>query len=136
MVGPAKSWLLLVLAAVGFVVIVGCVNAASLLLARATVRSRELATRAALGASRARLARTLLAEGLLLALLASAAAIVLAPWGVAAAKATLPEGLARVSNVAVDARVLLASVLAAVLCGIVAGGVPAWRVTRSRLSIR
>jgi predicted permease len=132
-VGPAKSWLLLVLAAVTCVLLVGCVNAASLLLARATVRTRELATRAAVGASRARLARTLLAEGLVLALIASAAATLLAFWGLAFTKAHLPEDLTRTGAIALDTRVLIASIGAAVLCGLFAGGVPAWRVMRSAL---
>jgi putative ABC transport system permease protein len=132
-VGPARSWLLLVLAAVVCVVIVGCVNAASLLLARATVRSRELATRAALGASRGRLARTLLLEGLVLASAASFAAILLSFWGVGLAKARLPEDLVRVSTIAIDARVLVASIAAAVLCGLLAGGTPAWRISRRDL---
>lgn len=132
-VGPAKSWLLLVLAAVGFVVLVGCVNAASLLLARATMRGRELATRAALGASRGRLARTLLVEGLVLSVAASAAAITAAYWGVTFAKANLPAELARTTSIAIDARVLIASITAAILCGLFAGGVPAWRVSRSAL---
>jgi putative ABC transport system permease protein len=132
-VGPAKSWLLLVLAAVACVVIVGCVNAASLLLARAAVRTRELATRAALGASRDRLAGTLLLEGFLLACTASVTAVLLSFWGVEFAKARLPENLARVSTIAIDARVLIASTAAAVLCGLFAGGAPAWRVARHDL---
>ena len=132
-VGRARSWLLLVLAAVGCVVIVGCVNAASLLLARATIRSRELATRAALGASRARLARTLLIEALVLAFAASASAVALAYWGVAFAKTQLPTSLARAETIAVDAPVLMASIVAAILCGLLAGGAPALRISRSDL---
>ena len=132
-VGPAQSWLLLALAAVACVVIVGCVNAASLLLARATVRNRELATRAALGASRGRLARTLLLEGFLLTCAASLAAILLSFWGVGFAKARLPDNLARVSTIAIDARVLFASIAATVVCGLFAGGTPAWRISRGDL---
>jgi putative ABC transport system permease protein len=132
-VGRAKSWLLLVLAAVVCVAMVGCVNVAALLLARSTVRMRELATRAALGASRARLARTLFAEGLLVAGVSSAAAVLLAYWGVDLAKASLPGGLARASSIAVDVRVMTVSACAAILCGLVTGGVPAWRVSRADL---
>jgi predicted permease len=132
-VGRAKSWLILLLAAVGCVVLVGCVNAASLLLARVTVRSREFATRAALGASRSHIARTLLAEGLLLTCASTAAALGLSVWGIAFAKANLPPDIVRTSSIATDARVLVASFAAALLCGLFAGGVPAWRIVRSDL---
>lgn len=130
-IGPSKSWLLLVLAAVACLVIVGCVNAASLLLARTTVRSRELATRVALGASRGRLARTLLIEGLALTCAAAAAAILASLWGIAFAKAQLPPDLTRVSTIALNWRVLFAAIAAAVLCGLFAGAASAWRIFRS-----
>ena len=132
-VGKAKGWLLLVLAAVGCVVLVGCVNAASLLLSRATARACELSTRAALGASRGRLVRTLLAEGFLLAFAASGVATALSYWGVRMVKASLPDGLARASTIAVDARVLAMVTAAAVSCGLFTGAAPAWRIARASL---
>jgi predicted permease len=132
-VGPAKTWLLLLLAAVGFVLLVACVNVANLLLARATSRARELATREALGASRRRLAVGLLLEGLILALASAAAAIVTSFWGVEIAKASLPPGLTRVSTISVDGRVMAASIAAAVVCGLVFASAPAWLATRSDL---
>jgi putative ABC transport system permease protein len=132
-VGPAKSWLVLVLAAVGCLVLVGCVNVASLLLARAVIRHKELATRAALGATRGQLARILAAEGLAIAFVSSAAALVLSYWGVGLAKAALPDGLARTADIALDGRVLVAAVIAAVVSGLLAGGAPAWRLSRTDL---
>ncbi len=113
--GPARTWLLLLLVATCLVLLAACANVANLLLARATRRGQELATRAALGASRARLARTLVFEGLMLSLAAAAAGIAVSVWGVDVAKAALPNGLARASDIAVDARVLWVSVTAAVL---------------------
>jgi predicted permease len=132
-VGRAKRWLLLALAAVVCVVGIGCVNAASLLLARTTVRARELATRAALGAARGRLARTLLIEGLMLSLAAASAAVVMSYWGVEVAKASLPAGLARASSIALNDRVLLAAVGVAIACGFFTGAAPAWRIARADL---
>lgn len=132
-VGPAKSWLLLVLGGVGLVLLVACVNVAGLLLARATVRVRELATREALGASRARLARGFLLEGLILSLAASAAAIAMSFWGLALVKAHLPEGLARTAAIGVDARVLLVSIGVSILCGLTFASAPAWLASRSNL---
>jgi predicted permease len=132
-IGPAKSWLLLMLAAVGLVLFASCINVANLLLARGTTRRRELATREALGASRARLARTLLFEGLLLAVGAAIAGVGVSYWGVQVAKSLLPAGLARAGEIAVDGRVLMVSVSAAVLCGLIFGTAPALQASRTDL---
>jgi putative ABC transport system permease protein len=133
-VGPAKSWLLLMLAAVALVLLASCVNVANLLLARATRRRRELATREALGASRARLGRTLLLEGLLLALVAAGAGIVLSYWGIGVARSVLPDALARVKDISLDGRVLFVSASAAGLCGLIFGAAPALQISRSDLN--
>jgi putative ABC transport system permease protein len=132
-VGPAKTAMLLVLASVGFVLLVACANVAILFLIRATTRVRELATREALGASRSRLAIGLLVEGLILALASGAAGLVLSFWGVEIAKLNLPRGLTRVSTIAVDGRIVIASIAVAVLCGLVFASGPAWLAGRSDL---
>lgn len=130
-VGPAQRWLLLVLGAVALVLVIAYVNVANLLLARATARAREFAVRTALGASRSRVMRTLMTESLLLSLIASAAGILLAFWGVSIATASLPAGLARASTIAIDLRVLAVAVGAAVATGVLFGAIPAWYGARA-----
>jgi predicted permease len=132
-VGPVKRSLLLVLAAVGLVLLVACVNVTNLLLARATIRAREFATREALGASRHRLAGILLLEGLILALASSVVGIIVSFWGVEIAKSILPPGLMRVSEIAIDGRVLSISIAAAMLCSFVFSSAPAWMAARTDL---
>jgi putative ABC transport system permease protein len=132
--GPAKPWLLLMLAAVALVLLTSCVNVANLLLARAAVRRRELATREALGATRGRLARSLLLEGMILAAAAAAGGIAMSFSGVAFTKSLLPEGLAHAGEIAVDGRVLLMSIAAAAVCGLLFGAAPALQAWRSDLT--
>jgi predicted permease len=127
--GPAKGWMLLVLAAVLMVILIACANVANLLLVRGTVRSHELAIQAALGASRARLVRTLICESLLLTGLATAAALVLANWGVEIARAHLPPGIPRAAAIALDARVLSATIGVALVTSVMFATVPAWRAS-------
>ncbi|MEX2272824.1 MAG: ABC transporter permease [Vicinamibacterales bacterium] len=130
-VGPAGHWLVLVLGAVALVLVIGYVNVANLLLARATARARELAIRTALGAARARITRMLMLESLILSLSAATFGIVLAHWGVSLATASLPTGLARASTIALDMRVLSVAIAVAVATGIVFGAVPAWQGSRA-----
>ena len=133
-VGRAQPLLLVLMGAVGFVLLIGCVNVANLLLARATFRQRELAVRSALGAGRARLIRLFLAESLLLAALGGAAGLALSMLGVRILLAIAPQNLPRLHEISVDARVFLFAFGLTLLTGTVCGLAPALRSSRVDLS--
>ena len=131
------GWMLLALGAAGLVVLIGCVNAANLMLTRASGRAQELAVRASLGASRRRLAAMLLAEGLLLSVSATAVAVIVAIAGVQLAKSaitTMLLGIFRSSAISLNGRVLAAAAAAAVITGVLVALVPAWQTSRAPLS--
>ena len=134
MIGGIGSTLWLLLGAVGFVLLIACVNVSNLLLARSTGRTREFAIRAALGAGRWRLLRQSLVESMLLALLGGGLGLVVASWCTHAAIAVLPTTLPRATEIGLDKRVLIFTIAISVLTGILAGLAPALKTSRWRLS--
>jgi len=131
MVGYVRPLLLVLLAAVCFVLLIACLNVANLMLARSTVRAREFAIRAALGATRTRVVRQLLAESVLLGLTGGAIGLLLAAWGTHAALATLPTTLPRAEQIGLDPRVLIFTAATAVIAGILFGLTPALKMSRT-----
>lgn len=130
MIGQVQSTLWILLVAVGFVLLIACVNVSNLMLARSTGREREFAIRTALGAARARLLRQSLVESTGLALIGGALGLAVAAWGTKAALAALPTALPRASEIALDSRVAIFTVGITLLTGIVAGLAPALKTSR------
>ncbi len=133
MVGDIEPFLLVLLAAVGFVLLIACTNVANLLLARASQRAREFAIRVALGAAGGRIIRQLLCESVLLGLTAGSLGLALAAWVTPVLLKTLPATLPRAAEIRVGGRVLLFTLGVSILAGIAFGLVPALRIRRPDL---
>ncbi|HEX5041388.1 MAG TPA: ABC transporter permease [Candidatus Polarisedimenticolaceae bacterium] len=129
-VREVRPALLALAAAVGFVLLIACVNVANLLLARAVARERELAIRSSLGASPLRLLRQLFTESLLLAALGAGAGLFVATWALAGLLAMLPVDVPSLPQVKLDSTAVLFTLLLSVVSAIVFGIVPAWHAMR------
>src|SRR5262249_50698509 len=133
MVRGVRLLCLTLLAAVGFVLLIACVNVANLLMVRSAGRAREFAVRAALGAGRSRIIRQLLTESTLLSMAGGGLGLLLAAWATKFAIQRLPEELPRASEIGVDWKVFAFTAAITLLCGILFGLAPALRVSRPDL---
>jgi len=134
-VHEVRSTLLVLMGAIGFVLLIACVNVANLSIARALVREQEMGIRMALGAGRRRLIRQMLNESLLLSLLGGLAGILCARWLLSALIKLAPPNLARIDDVQLSGRVLLFTAGITLLTGLMFGLLPAWSATRTKPAI-
>jgi putative ABC transport system permease protein len=134
LVGAVRPALLVLFAAVGFLLLIVCVNVANLLLAQISARERELAIRAAIGATRWRLVRQMLGESMVLAITGGALGCLLAAWTTEVLRILLPAAVPRASDVRIDSGVLVFALALAAATGLFFGALPAWRASRSHLN--
>jgi putative ABC transport system permease protein len=132
--GQVRAPLLILLAAVGLLLLIACANVASLLLARAAGRQKELAVRTAVGASRARIVRQLLTESVMLGTAGGALGLVFAWWSIGGLRIFVPDFIPRLNSMTVDHRVLLFTLGISLLTGIIFGLIPALRASRTDLN--
>jgi putative ABC transport system permease protein len=133
-VGDVRGMLFILLGAVGFVLLIACTNVANLLLARAGQRDREIAIRAAVGATRRRLIRQLLTESVLLSFVGGLAGLFVSIWAVAVFVKLSPGDIPRLNEASVDLRLLGFTLLVSLLTGIGFGLLPAFQATRTNLN--
>jgi predicted permease len=134
-VHEVRPTLLVLMGAVGFVLLIACVNVANLSIARALVREQEMGIRMALGAGRRRLIRQMLNESVLLSLLGGLAGILLARWLLTALIKLAPPNLARIDDVRLSGRVLLFTAGITLLTGLLFGLLPAWSATGTKAAM-
>jgi predicted permease len=134
MVREVRLTLWLLLGTVGLVLLIACANVANLLLAKATIRTREIAIRAAVGASRGRIVRQLVTESLLMALAAGTAGLVIAAWGADALVALAPADIPRLIETHIDMGVLAFTFGISVVASLLFGLAPAVQLSRTDLN--
>jgi putative ABC transport system permease protein len=134
LVGHLRRGLLMQFAAVAFILLIACANVANLLLARAGVRQKEMAIRAAIGAGRGRLVRQMLTESLLLSIIGGIGGLSLALLGIKALAPLIPDGLSHLKESGIDGMALGFTFLATLLTAVIAGLIPALQTSQINLN--
>ena len=134
MIGDVRTALYILFGAVVCVLLIANANVANLLLSRASARGKEIALRAAMGASRARIIRQLLTESVMLSGLGGGLGLLLAQWGTEALIKTVPQNIPRISTIQLDGSVLAFTLLVSLATGVIFGLVPAWQASHVDLN--